>query len=282
MKLAVNFSGALLQLLEKDPDLPVDYIKVPTRPFPASFSQFETGGGYRRLLPHTAQTGVLALGHHLPEQRFNGELVREIIQRTVPPYLSTHLEARTDYFPEYVQYQHQNHPGLHQAMKERFLPAIDLVKAATGLPLILENFPYYTARAHYRAGSEPDFIREICVEGDCGFLLDIAHARCSAWHMGRTAESYIKALPLSRLREIHLSGTREDSHGLRDTHTELEEIDYSILEKILSRATPDIVTIEYGGMPERIERIEGGFEPIHRNNPLELERMIRRLRRIID
>jgi uncharacterized protein (UPF0276 family) len=282
MKLAVNFSGALLQLLQNDPDLPVDYIKVPTCPFPASFSQFETGGKYRRLLPHPAQTGVLALGHHLPEQRFNGELVREVIRRTAPPYLSTHLEARTDYFPEYIQYQHQNHPGLRQAIKERFLTAIAAVKAETGLPLILENFPYYTALVHYRSGSEPDFIREICAEGDCGFLLDIAHARCSAWHMRREAESYIAALPLSRLREIHLSGVREESHGLRDTHTEMVERDYSLLEQVLTRATPDIVTIEYGGMPERIQRIDGGFEPINRNNPVELERMIRRVRRIID
>jgi uncharacterized protein (UPF0276 family) len=281
MKLAVNFSEALLQLLQKTPGLTVDYIKVPLCPFPAGFSQFETGEKYGRLLPHLAQPGVLALGHNLPNQRFDGELVREIIRRTDPPYLSTHMEARTEYFPEYTQYQHRNHPGLHQALKERFLTAIAMVKVKTGIPLLLENFPYYTMLVHYRAGSEPDFISELCEAGDCGFLLDIAHARCSAWHMGREVESYIKALPLSRLREIHLAGARQESYGLRDTHTELEENDYFLLEKVLNQATPEIVTIEYGGMPERIQRLDGVFEPIRRNNPVELERMIRRVREII-
>jgi uncharacterized protein (UPF0276 family) len=282
MKLAVNFSEALLYLLRKNPNLPVDYIKVPTYPFPESFAQFETGEKYRRLLPHPAQPGVLDLGHPLPEQRFNRDLIREVIRRTASPYLSTHLEARTEHFPEYFQYQHRNHPTVSQALKERFLTAIATVKTETGLPLILENFPYYTTLAHFRTGSEPDFISAICQEGDCGFLLDIAHARCSAWHMRREAESYIMALPLSRLREIHLAGVREESYGMRDTHTALDETDYSLLVKVLSRATPEIVTLEYGGMPERIRGIDGNFEPIYRNDPDELERMIFRIRENID
>jgi hypothetical protein len=43
MKLAVNYSQALMTLFDHDPGIPVDYIKVPTIPFPECWSQFDEG-----------------------------------------------------------------------------------------------------------------------------------------------------------------------------------------------------------------------------------------------
>ncbi|HYH02451.1 MAG TPA: DUF692 family protein [Bacillota bacterium] len=282
MKLAVNFSEALIHLLQNDPGLQVDYIKVPTVAFPGCFSQFEQGERWRPLLPHPAQTGVIALGHPDPGQRFNPEIVAEIIRRTNPPYLSTHLEAKVDYFPEFRSYQHEFHPGLQQMLAERFLQAVKTVKEVTGLQLLVENFPYYTWREQYRLGSEPWFVREICEQGDCGFLLDIAHARCSAGSFGISDQAYINALPLERLREIHLAGVRNQKYGIRDTHTALEEWDYQLFREVLEQARPEIVSLEYGGMPEQILNADGVWEPIARNNSAELQFMIGRIRKIIE
>lgn len=282
MKLAVNFSAALLQLLQKDPGLPVDYIKVPTVAFPGCFSQFEQGERWRPLLPHPAQPGVIDLGHPDPKQQFNPEIVAEIIRRTNPPYLSTHLEAKIAYFPEFQSYQHEFHPGLRQALAERFLQAIKTVKARTGLSLVVENFPYYGWRDRYRLGSEPWFIKEICEQGDCGFLLDIAHARCSAGSFGIGELTYIKALPLERLREIHLGGVQRHKWGICDTHTALEQWDYQLFREVLEQTRPEIVSLEYGGMPDRILNVDGVWEPISRNSPDELQTMIGRVRELID
>lgn len=74
MKLAVNFSQALLSLFAEDPDLPVDLVKVPTIPFPECFSQFDHGRVFRKLLPHPAQPGVISLGHPSPKEQFNSVL----------------------------------------------------------------------------------------------------------------------------------------------------------------------------------------------------------------
>lgn len=280
MKLAVNYSEPLLGLLRQNPTLEVDYIKVPTFPFPGCFVQFDAGSTWRRLLPHLAQPGVLALGHPQPSQRFSPEIVTQVIQRTLPPYISTHLEARRDFFPEYRMYQHENHPRLRQAMQERFLTTIAQVKQQIRLPLVLENCPYYRLD-RIRLGSEPEFITSLCELGDCDFLLDIAHARCSAWSTGESIVDYINALPLKRLREIHLAGVEEKVNGVRDTHTALQEMDYQLLELVLNQAQPEVLTLEYGGMPEKIENESGRFEPISRNDPAELAAMISRLRQII-
>jgi len=277
MKLAVNFSEALLSLFDEDPDLPVDFVKVPTIPFPDCFSQFERGRVFRKLLPHPAQPGVISLGNPLPQEQFNRELVAKIIDLTKPAYLSTHLEAKLDFFPLFQKEQHHYHPELKKEMLDHFLNGIDLVKKETGVPLLVENFPYYTWWRHYKLGSDPAFISEVCEAGDCGFLLDIAHARCSAWNFGISVEDYIKMLPLQRTVEIHLAGTNRRKEGVRDTHTKLIDDDYQLLEFIFGKVNPETVTIEYGGLPDRIMNLEQKFEPIHRNDPLELKEMITRV-----
>lgn len=277
MKLAVNFSKALLSLFDEDPDLPVDFVKVPTIPFPDCFSQFEKGRIFRKLLPHPAQPGVVALGHPSPQERFNREMVAKIIDLSKPPYLSTHLEAKLDFFPSFEKEQHRFHPDLKKEIFDRLIDGIVLVKRETGLPLLLENVPYYSWWRHYKLGSDPLFITEVCEAGDCGFLLDIAHAKCSAWNFGISVEQYLESLPLSRMVEIHLAGTNHRVEGIRDTHTKLNADDYHIFEFILKKTNPEIVTIEYGGLPDRIMNIKGEWEPIHRNDPLELKEMIDRV-----
>ncbi|NLW48494.1 MAG: DUF692 family protein [Firmicutes bacterium] len=274
MKLAVNYSDTLIDLLNENPELPVDFIKVPTKPFPDSFSQFDKGLSYRRLLPHPAQPGVISLGHPSSEERYNREIVAKIIDLTNPAYLSTHLEAKLDFFPSFEREQHQFHPGLKKTLSCRFLESIKLVKETTGLPLALENFPYYSWWRHFKIGSDPAFIAELCEVGDCHFLLDIAHARCSAWYFGIPVEQYLEMLPLQRLVEIHLAGVDYRAEGIRDTHTKLTDEDYQLFNFVLEKTKPEIVTIEYGGLPDWILNQGGSYEPIRRNDALELKEII--------
>jgi uncharacterized protein (UPF0276 family) len=282
MKLAVNYSDNLMTLLDQDPGLPVDYIKVPTIPFPDCWLQFEQGKTRRKLLPHLSQPGVIALGRTDPGEQFNPGMIQQILHQTNPPHLSTHLEARVDYFQEYQEYQHHNHPHIREILREHFLKAIARVKETIAIPLVVENFPYYTWWRHFKTGSEPEFLTEICKAGDCGFLLDIAHARCTAWYFKIDVKEYLDALPLNRLCEIHLAGTQiRQPEGFRDTHTLIDETDYELLQYVLQKSSPHIITIEYGGMPERIMGINGEFEPISRNDITELITTITRVAAMI-
>jgi uncharacterized protein (UPF0276 family) len=282
MKIAVNYSKALVSLLARVPGLPIDYVKGPTSPFPGCWYQFEDPEINFPRLPHLAQLGVIFLGHPDPAQRFNLETVMRVLQCTKPPYLSTHLEAKVDFFPDIQTYQHENHLVVRKTLRSHFLTAICEVKDKVNLPLVLENFPYYSWWKHFRWGSEPEFIKDICHQSDSGFLLDIAHARCSAWHMHRDLLDYIQALPLDRLREIHLGGVLERPlEGLRDTHTPLIEDDYRLLDFLLSKIRPDMITIEYGGLPDKLMNLKQEYEPLARNSPAELETMIYRVHSIM-
>lgn len=281
MKIAVNFSEALLDLLNQEPELPIDYIKAPTMSLPGSLIQFRKGILHRKLLPHLAQPGVLSLNHLDPNQRFNQDLITEIICHTNPPYLSTHLEAKAEYFPELIQYQHMPHPLVETEVSVRTLETLQLIKSKLSLPIVLENFPYYAWGIHYRIVSEPDFILWVCQNSDCDFLLDIAHARCSAWHLHVNIVDYLKQLPLNRLREIHLAGTWLRPEGLVDAHTVLEEEDYELLSFVLEQYEPEIITLEYGGMANEIVDHKGKRYPIDRNNPEELRTMIYRVSQMI-
>ncbi|HBE79268.1 MAG TPA: hypothetical protein DDW65_16070, partial [Firmicutes bacterium] len=82
MKIAVNYSQALLSLLAEDPNLGIDYIKAPTSPFPGSWHQFEDQGFGHASLPHLAQSGIMFLGHPDREQRFNRPAVERVIATT--------------------------------------------------------------------------------------------------------------------------------------------------------------------------------------------------------
>lgn len=55
---------------------------------------------------------------------------------------------------------------------------------------------------------EPGIITRLVEEAGCGLLLDVAHTCISAPFLGMTAQEYMEALPVGRLREMHLSGTR--------------------------------------------------------------------------
>lgn len=281
MKLAVNYSTMLVTLLEQYPDLPIDFIKVPTRPFPGCWEQFNQSRQWRPLLPHLAQPGVIALGHPDPEQRFNETIVGKALASGGAKYLSTHVEARVEYLPEYASAQHQLEPLVYQKLSELFLQSIGEVQAKLAVPLVIENYPYYRWSSQYRWGSEPEFITDLCESTNCGFLLDLAHARCTAWSNETMVEELIAGYPLNRLREIHLAGVQKRQEGLRDTHTSLEEADYDLLIKVLRKSEAEIISIEYGGLPEQLKKPDGTFEPIYRNSPEELLTMIGRIRAII-
>jgi uncharacterized protein (UPF0276 family) len=64
--------------------------------------------------------------------------------------------------------------------------------------------------------------------------------------------------------QLHVSGPRMHDGRLVDSHEPLQEEDYALVDFILARARPKVVTLEY----------------IRRRDPLEEQ--LQRLRRILD
>ena len=71
-------------------------------------------------------------------------------------------------------------------------------------PLAAENYNYYSTGL-YGLVTEPDFIRAYLEEFGLGLVLDLAHARVTAYNQGLNPAAYLADLALERTMEIHLS-----------------------------------------------------------------------------
>ncbi len=81
----------------------------------------------------------------------------------------------------------------------------------------------------------------------CGMLLDLAHAQISAYNMGWShPRAYLSALPLVKVREIHINHPYNDSgRQLLDRHLPIQPGDLDLLRWTLDH-TPNVeaVTLE--------------------------------------
>lgn len=126
-----------------------------------------------------------------------------------------------------------------------------LLQQQLACPLLLENMDYMGSELTpgygvFRTSVEPALMWQLVEEEGAGVLLDLAHLRITASHLGVDARAFARSLPLYAVREIHVCGPRYvDGVGLRDDHQELGEGDYALLEWNMERADAQLLTLEY-------------------------------------
>jgi uncharacterized protein (UPF0276 family) len=130
------------------------------------------------------------------------------------------------------------------------------VKKAAQCPVLFENLPYSGFHGTARITVEPALMWQLVKEG-IGMLLDVAHLRCTAYHLGVDVCALASSWPLSAVREIHLSGpTVIDGQGLMDSHAAMADEDYTVFEWLLGHTQAEVVTLEYGGTDPKFEMLE--------------------------
>jgi uncharacterized protein (UPF0276 family) len=111
-------------------------------------------------------------------------------------------------------------------------------------PVILENMEPLPFEG-YDFEARPERITEVLEKTNCGFVLDTGHARVSAAALGMDVHDYLNSLPLDRVVQVHVSGPRMRDGRLADAHEPLQEADYALLNFVLARTHPQVVTLEY-------------------------------------
>jgi uncharacterized protein (UPF0276 family) len=129
-------------------------------------------------------------------------------------------------------------------MVNRLVRQLNRLKSRLTLPLILENLPICPIFNSTIEG-EPSVINRVLAETGCEMLLDLAHARVSAGSLGLPVEDYLLQLPLEKSRQVHISGVRVIEGELQDSHETLTEEGYGLLDWVLKRIKPEMVTLEY-------------------------------------
>lgn len=237
MKLACNGSHDLFDLL-REGMVDVDYIKLGG--FGGFDEMFSIACPLRPVLLH-------GLGYNectgTPDMSIvDMERANNLIAQCGSPHYALHMGIQNKGM----------RPGMSdEDIHRRMVENVNWFKKSISVPLLIENPPdsptdrtVYDLYPFHDADKVTRLVRET---GIC-FLLDIAHAGVTAKFRGWDLYDYLSALPLDVVREIHVVGTGVDEEGYpKDTHSHLEDADYKLLEWVLAKTNPDVVTLEYGG-----------------------------------
>jgi uncharacterized protein (UPF0276 family) len=109
------------------------------------------------------------------------------------------------------------------------------VQDMLGQPLVVENASYYAQFASDM--NEAEFISAVARESGCELLLDVNNVYVNSCNHGYDALQFIDALPLDRVRYLHMAGHSDMADGLKlDTHgSEVIEPVWELLSEVYSR-----------------------------------------------
>lgn len=182
----------------------------------------------------------------------------QAIRETGTPWLSLHIGMSAEEVRFDGHMLPVSDPLDPETCFQRIRESLTLARNGVDAPLLIENLDYCPEGA-YEHICQPWFIRDLVLEVDCGFLLDLAHAQVSADWLGYSIDEYLENLPLERVREIHLSSPRRGGERLDDVHAELRERDYALFATVLQWTSVEAVVIEYrrdgAALAEQIGRI---------------------------
>ncbi|MBD8268600.1 MNIO family bufferin maturase [Pseudomonas fluorescens] len=126
---------------------------------------------------------------------------------------------------------------------------IDQLQSTLKRPMLLEN-PSTYVQFQRSTLDETDFISEIVRRTGCGLLLDVNNVYVSCINHQRDPLTYIDALPLHTVGEIHLAGFAEDSDSLGDRlliddhGAPIDDAVWRLYEQVLTRTGPVATLIE--------------------------------------
>lgn len=200
--------------------------------------------------------------------------MKVLLGRTRTPWLSDHLcftHAHRRAGGEVVN-SHDLLPVPHTEEMLRHL--VDRCKKAQddfGIPFAVENPSTYLG---YRASIMPEweFLAALAERADCGILLDVNNIFVSSINHGFDPYTYLDAVPLDRVVQIHLAG-----HSIRegyrlDTHDHpvCDEV-WALYRETIRRAGPVSTLIEWDDQLPPWERLAEEAETARRHRQQALQ-----------
>jgi uncharacterized protein len=283
-----------LELVACGPDLPVDFFEVSPENY------MRRGGQFPKLLervrsryPLSLHGLTMSVGSGAPMEAEYVNALREFIQRLDAPFHSDHL-----CFSNHgsVQFHELLPLAFTAGNARRVAEQVSRIQDVLRVPLALENITYY-ANVGPTEMSEAEFIAAVLQISGANLLLDVNNVFVNAINHGYDPRAFIDALPLERVREVHVAGhsrrfspaTLPRNHRnadcgrewLIDTHgAPLAPEVVALLEYTLCRVPcvpvllerdqqiPPLVDLiaevtELRRACERVQRLRSNHEPVH-------------------
>ncbi len=168
----------------------------------------------RRDYPITFHGVGMSLGSVDPLNQNYLRRLRQLMRRFQPAWLSDHLcwtSVDGRYLHELLPLPYVDEAIAH--VSRRILQVQDFL----GRRLLVENVSSYLQFTHSHM-QEWEFLAAVAEAADCDILLDINNIHVSACNHRFDARHYLDALPLARVRELHLAGYEDCGTHLLDTH----------------------------------------------------------------
>ena len=136
-----------------------------------------------------------------------------------------------------------------KAVLDHVVAHVSQVQDTLGRQMLIENPSTYVHFAEHEM-SEAEFITTLISRSGCGLLLDINNVYVSAQNQNTNAESYLRALPMKAVGEIHLGGHSVDTDDggrslLIDSHSaQVATPVWTLYRKVIE---------QYGAQPTLVE-----------------------------
>jgi uncharacterized protein len=249
-KIAVGlaFGPIVPEFISQNPGL-LDYVEVP---FEQLLHTPEVGS-IQDSLPVILHCASMSVAGFVPPDEATLKLVDREAKRTKTPWIGEHLAFITadplDTTASPTALTYTVCPQLSEETVEQVACNLSRLRPQFDVPVILENSPqYFDVPGSTMRMTE--FISKVVERCDVGLLLDLTHFLISMINTGEDAAKEIDRLPLERLVEIHISGLNVQSGIAWDDHaTPATEPVFDLLQRVLRRARPRAVTLEYNWSP---------------------------------
>jgi uncharacterized protein (UPF0276 family) len=276
MKLAANYSRAAADLLRQG-KIQLDYFKCPAWP--------DLVTTVRKIHP-TFVHFPLKVGSGIGDavdmetgQPADWGQVKALLSRTDTVLVNLHLAPDPQDYPDIpIDTVEPDHVEM---LAEALIRDVRAVVERFGPERTVVENDHHSQGRNLRPAFLPEVIGHVTAETGCGLLLDVAHARLAARHLGVDARQYLSALPTERTREIHVTGTqlfegrwveaarRADVDpdliqrfvGHLVDHLPMTEEDWEFFAWVMGRiqsggwGRPWVTTFEYGGVSRVYEAV---------------------------
>jgi uncharacterized protein len=156
----------------------------------------------------------LSIGGTDPIDRDYLSALKSLADRIEPAWISDHLcwtgvDGRN---------LHDLMPLPHtEAALRHVAERIARVQDAIGRRLVIENVSSYVRFSNDEM-SEHEFVADLLERADCRLLLDVNNVYVNSVNHGFDARTFVDAIPLDRVVQIHLAGHETNEGYLVDTH----------------------------------------------------------------
>lgn len=269
MKLAVHYSRSAVALLSGG-RIVADCFKCPAWP-----DLIATIAGQHAAYVHFPLKAGAGAGDAIDtetDRPADWRKVEALLERTGTPFVNVHLSPTAADQPGMPI--DTDDPAHIERVTEGLIGDVRAVVARFGADRVIVENDHDNGGLHLRPAYLPEVIGRVVAATGCGLLLDLAHVRLAAQALGVEPRAYLAALPVERLRELHVSGVQPfderfvsmlDRGGILPTvmqryvgrpmdHLPMTDSDWRFVAWALDEVRtgrwgrPWVVALEYGGV----------------------------------